>query len=164
MNRYFLATASLMAVSTASLFSSSAQAHHRPGHQGGPPHRVQQTEERESRYTEDTDNYEGVALTTAQRTALISLFQDTGDDIIITRRTRREIQEQIDTLPPGIQRRLARGRSLPPGIAKKVSLPTQVNRHIDLSDDVQIIVVDRDVVVVDPVTDLIVDILRDVLL
>lgn len=164
MNRYFLAIASLTVVSTASLLPSAAQAHHRSGHQGGPPHRVQQTYEEGRRYTEESNSYEDVALTTAQRTALISLFQDTGDDIVITRRTRQEIQAQIDTLPPGIQRRLARGRSLPPGIAKKISLPTQVNRYIDLRDDVQIIVVDRDVVVVDPVTDLIVDILRDVLL
>jgi hypothetical protein len=61
------------------------------------------------------------------------------------------------------QRRLARGRSLPPGIAKKIYLPTQVNQQIDLDDNVRIIVIGSDVAVIDPVTELVIDIVRDIL-
>ena len=77
---------------------------------------------------------------------------------------RADIQSQIDSLPPGIQRRLSRGRRLPPGIAKKVSLPEQVNEQIDLDEDIRIIVVGSDVAVVDSTTELIIDVIRDVFL
>lgn len=165
MSQYFLVLTSFGLVSASVLFSSAAQAHHRSGHGGGPPHRVQQgSAQQETVYIEPVD-FRTSPLTTAQRTAITSLFQETNDDYtIISRELRQDIRAQFNSLPPGIQRRLAQGRGLPPGIAKKIYLPTQVNRRIDLDDNVRIVVIDRNVVVVDPVTELVVDILRNVLL
>ncbi len=77
---------------------------------------------------------------------------------------RDEIQSQIDTLPPGIQQRLARGRELPPGIAKKVTLPQQVNEELDIDDALEIVVVGPNIVILDPFTNQIVGLLADLLL
>lgn len=165
MSQYFLVLASFGLVS-ASVFSPSAvHAHHRSGHGGGSPHRVQQgSVHQEGVYVEPVDA-QTHPLTSAQRTAIIGLWQDTNDEgPILSRELRRDIRDQFNSLPPGIQRRVVRGRGLPPGIAKKIYLPTQVNRRIDLDDSVRIIVIDRNVLVVDPVTELVVDILRNVLL
>ncbi len=166
-------------IGTVSLSPLAAQAHHRTGHSGGPPHRSHPTESVQEEHSsqaesdaisqaESDEDFQAAStaltLTAAQRAAIASILQDTNDETILSPAIRGDIQSQIDSLPPGIQRRLARGRALPPGIAKKVSLPSRVNEQIDLGENVQIIVLGRDVVVVDPVTDLIVDIIRDVLL
>ena len=158
----------------------TAQAHHRSGHNGGLPHRpYHQSEPGRSTTEAETDTEHDTRrvdkkdarreesapeLTAAQRTFIESLLQNADDETLLSADVRADIQAQIDALPPGIQRRLARGRRLPPGIAKKVYLPEQVNEQIDLNEDIRIIVVGRDVAVVAPVTDLIIDVIRDVLL
>ena len=148
-----------------SAFPLIAHAHHRPGHQGGPPH----SRDGHPVRTEPVDQAEQYALalplTDRQRRILIEILRDGNDnDTLISRETRRDIQNQLNTLPPGIQRQLERGRSLPPGIAKKITLPYRLNNHLDLDENVRIVVAGPDVVVIDPVTDLIVDVLRDILL
>ena len=169
MRATLLRLATIGLIAAASQMPFAAQAHHRSGHNGGPPHSRESDrsdEASEIRSRNDSDRELAAPLTTAQKTLLSELLRDTNypDAVVIDGDTRAEIQSQIDSLPPGIQRRLARGRSLPPGIAKKVSLPTAVNEQLDLNEDLQVIVVGRDVAVVDPVTGLIIDILREVLL
>lgn len=71
-----------------------------------------------------------------------------------------------ETLPPGIQMRLAKGKPLPPGIAKKmVPLPTSVNSYLGLPSrhPVQLGVAGNDVILYSVATGLVLDILRNVL-
>ena len=136
-----------------SQFALPASAHHRSGHQGGPPHSSGQSELSEP-------------LTSVQRTLLSDLLNGRADSDsleLIDTSTRQEIRAQINSLPPGIQQRLARGRSLPPGIAKKVVLSNRINEYLEIGDDVQVIVIGPDAAVIDPVTGAIIDILREVL-
>lgn len=159
-----LSVGTLLSSLAMNLTPQTAQAHHRSGHSGGSPSsRNSSYRQRPSTEPAEASSLEGEGiLSTAQRELIEDLFQDNND--IIDTQTRRDIQSQIDSLPPGMQRRLARGRELPPGIAKKVDLPAHVNEYVGLDDNVRIVVVGRDAVVVDPVTELIVDVLRQVLL
>ena len=164
MKKQIFAWLSVAALLGFSLTPQAAQAHHRSGHNGGPPSSRGAATQPSTDYDSEAVSLDDDILDATQRSLIEALLQDTNDTLIIDTRTRRDIQAQINSLPPGIQRRLARGRALPPGIAKKVNLPTRVNEHIGLEDNVQIVIVGRDAVVVDPVTGLIVDVLRQILL
>ncbi len=165
MNKVFVKLALISAVVTATHYPATAQAHHRPGHAGGPPHRTT-TEAQNGSEEAISQDALSTPLTADQRVYITNLLRDPNhpDAALITSGTRSDIQSQLSSLPPGIQRRLARGRSLPPGIAKKVFLPASINDRIDLNDNVRIVVVGPDVAVIDPVTGLIVDLLRQILL
>ena len=64
-------------------------------------------------------------------------------------------------LPPGIRRRLARGKALPPGIAKK-AVPAGLRSRIRLPAGFKIVEVGLDVFLVEVATDIVHDILMDV--
>lgn len=64
-------------------------------------------------------------------------------------------------LPPGIRRRLARGKALPPGIAKKV-VPAGLRSRIQLPAGFEIVEVGLDVFLIEVATDIIHDVLMDV--
>jgi hypothetical protein len=66
------------------------------------------------------------------------------------------------SLPPGIAKNLARGKPLPPGIAKRV-LPGGLATRLPSYPGHEVIIVDRDVILVDIATQVIVDILTRVL-
>ena len=66
------------------------------------------------------------------------------------------------SLPPGIAKKLARGKPLPPGIAKR-HLPNDLQGRLPAYPGHEIIVVDRDVFLVEVATQIIVDILTRVL-
>ena len=65
------------------------------------------------------------------------------------------------SLPPGIAKNLARGKALPPGIAKR-SLPSGLQTRLPSYPGHEVIIVDRNVILVDIATQLIVDILTRV--
>jgi hypothetical protein len=65
------------------------------------------------------------------------------------------------SLPPGIRRNLARGKPLPPGIAKKVAPPELASR-VRLRDGYVLLEVGLDVFLVEVATNLIHDVLMDV--
>ena len=67
-----------------------------------------------------------------------------------------------EALPPGIRMNLARGKPLPPGIAKKVA-PAALRRDLPIDDGYELVEVGPDVLLVEAATDLVVDIVRDVL-
>lgn len=69
------------------------------------------------------------------------------------------IDSQISSLPPGIQKRLARGKGLPPGIAKKVILPKTVNTYLNIPAQYELIVIGANVVLYDSVTTIVVDLI-----
>jgi len=100
----------------------------------------------------------------AQKDQLITVIRGTGSEAyLLTEAQRLEITRQYASLPPGIRKNLARGKGLPPGIAKKLVLPTTVNTYLGIPTDRNIIVLGRNIVLLDPVSDRILDILFDVL-
>jgi hypothetical protein len=85
-----------------------------------------------------------------------------------------EVQDQIrlfyhahptagaQALPPGIRRNLARGKGLPPGIAKKVAPPELVTL-IHLPAGYEVVEVGLDVLLVEIATNIVHDVLMDVI-
>ena len=67
-----------------------------------------------------------------------------------------------DSLPPGIRRKLARGKPLPPGIAKRF-LPGELKSQLPAHAGTVRRVIGRDVVLVAAATGVILDILFDVI-
>ena len=65
-------------------------------------------------------------------------------------------------LPPGVARNYARGKKLPPGIAKR-SLPPDLAARLPVQPGHQYIVVESDVLLIAVSTGIVVDILIDVL-
>jgi Ni/Co efflux regulator RcnB len=65
-------------------------------------------------------------------------------------------------LPPGQARKYARGKRLPPGIAKQ-ALPPDLERRLTVPPGHQYVVVDSDVLLIAVSTGIVVDILLDVL-
>lgn len=68
----------------------------------------------------------------------------------------------VDALPPGIRKRLARGKPLPPGIAKKVAPPELVG-GLSLPSGYQLVEVGVDVLLVEVATGVIHDVLMDLI-
>lgn len=66
----------------------------------------------------------------------------------------------VESLPPGIRKRLARGKPLPPGIAKR-ALPSDLLSLVRVPRGYEVVEVGRDVLLVDVATHVVHDILRD---
>lgn len=66
------------------------------------------------------------------------------------------------SLPPGIAKNLARGKPLPPGIAKR-ALPSALHGRLPTYPGHEVVIVDRDVFLVNVATQIVVDILTRVL-
>ncbi len=77
---------------------------------------------------------------------------------------RIEIFSNRSSLPPGIQQRLHRGGTLPPGIAKKVYLPANLYGVIGLPPGAEILVIGPNIATIDPTTDRILSLLENILL
>ena len=71
-------------------------------------------------------------------------------------------QSGIEALPPGIRKNLARGKPLPPGIAKK-ALPARLEQTLPVHDGYQRLQVGLDVFLVEVATGIIHDVLMDVI-
>lgn len=69
---------------------------------------------------------------------------------------------KVKPLPPGIRKKLARGGAMPPGIAKQ-ALPGDLYRQLPPRDGQSYQIVGTDVVLVQIATQVIVDVLKDVL-
>jgi hypothetical protein len=65
-------------------------------------------------------------------------------------------------LPPGIRRNLERGKSLPPGIAKR-SPPPALSASLELGDGFELVEVGLDVLLVEVATNIIHDVLENVI-
>jgi hypothetical protein len=88
-------------------------------------------------------------------------------DIVFTEVEKRLIREyyatravDVDNLPPGIRKRLARGKPLPPGIAKRF-LPGELEGQLPVHAGTVRRVVGDDVVLVAAATGVVLDILFD---
>ena len=68
----------------------------------------------------------------------------------------------VETLPPGIRRRLEKGKALPPGIAKK-SAPDELRVQVDLPEGYELVEVGLDVFLVEVATSIIHDVLMDII-
>lgn len=104
------------------------------------------------------------SFTTSQRTVLIDLLRgNCGCNYLLTDATRTQIMSQARSLPPGIQKQLLKGKGLPYGIAKKwVALPKQVNTYINLPSYYDLVVIGSNVVLLDQVTEVVVDVITNV--
>lgn len=71
-------------------------------------------------------------------------------------------QVQSEALPPGIRRRVAQGKPLPPGIAKKAA-PAELHSMVDIPDGYRLMEVGLDVVLVEVATNVVHDVLMDVI-
>ena len=67
----------------------------------------------------------------------------------------------LKALPPGIRKRLARGKPLPPGIAKQV-VPDGLRSQLRLPSGFEVVEVGLDVLLVEVATNVIHDVLMDV--
>jgi hypothetical protein len=67
----------------------------------------------------------------------------------------------VEALPPGIRRNLARGKPLPPGIAKKVA-PPELSARVQLPAGYELVEVGLDVFLVEVATHVIHDVLMDI--
>ena len=105
-----------------------------------------------------------ISLTTLQSNQIVDIIRGTGThSYLINTGLRQQIFTQVNSLPPGIKKNLARGKGLPPGIAKKVLLPATVVNHVSLPANTNIIVVGSNVVVFDPIKNIILDIILNIL-
>jgi len=68
----------------------------------------------------------------------------------------------VESLPPGIRRNLARGKPLPPGIAKR-SAPPELASRVHLRDGYELVEVGVDVFLVEVATNVVHDVLMDVI-
>lgn len=111
-----------------------------------------------------TTSIQSLNLTSVQRTKILEIIRGTStSSYLIPDSLRQQIFAQVNSLPPGIQKNLLRGKGLPPGIAKKVLLPANVVRHTNLPANTNIVVVGSNIVVVDPIKNIILDIISNIL-
>lgn len=68
----------------------------------------------------------------------------------------------VEALPPGIRRNLARGKPLPPGIAKKTA-PHELAARLPLREGYELVEVGLDVFLVEVATNVVHDVLMDVI-
>lgn len=69
---------------------------------------------------------------------------------------------EAEALPPGIRRRLERGKPLPPGIAKKTA-PPELRSRVEVPAGYEIVEVGLDVLLVEVATSIVHDVLMDVI-
>jgi hypothetical protein len=90
-------------------------------------------------------------------------------DVVFTEIEKRLIREYYagrtnaaaaDSLPPGMRKRLARGKGLPPGIAKKY-LPSDLEGRLPARTGIERRVIGSDVVLVAVATNIVLDIIFD---
>ena len=67
----------------------------------------------------------------------------------------------VEALPPGIRRNLQRGKPLPPGIAKR-TVPGELRARVQVGEGYDLVEVGLDVFLVDVATDVVHDVLLDV--
>ena len=66
-----------------------------------------------------------------------------------------------DSLPPGLQKLLDRNGRLPPGLDRR-ALPEDLEKRLPARTDTERVIVDNDVVLIEKGTDLVLDVIRDV--
>jgi len=114
--------------------------------------------------TTTTSTSQTTTFTTSQTTQIVEIIRGTSSSsYLITDSLRDQIYAQQASLPPGIRKNLLRGKSLPPGIAKKVKLPLEVCNYVNLPTNTNIIVVGSNIVLVNSVTNVVLDIVFNIL-
>lgn len=137
------------------IFSSPSLAK-RPDH-----HKSRASQAHDNYPLSSSDYIAGLSYT--QQANLIDILRGRNQtDFVLSPGIKIEINNQVNSLPPGIQKRLAKGKGLPPGIAKQVQLPRTLNSHLKMSPEVKIIVIGSSVAVINPLDNLILDILHNV--
>jgi hypothetical protein len=89
-----------------------------------------------------------------------AVFSNTDRNTIVKYFNKNPIS--ANTLPPGIAMNLARGKPLPPGIAKR-TLPPELISTLPVRPGYEYLAVGNDVVLVNTTTDIIADVISNVL-
>jgi hypothetical protein len=92
-----------------------------------------------------------------------------GVEVTLSADMRSQIQDyytahpvsSAEALPPGIRRNLARGKPLPPGIAKRMA-PPELTSRVRVRDGFELVEVGFDVFLVEVATNVVHDVLMDV--
>ncbi len=114
--------------------------------------------------TTTTNTSQTTTFTTSQTTQIVEIIRGTSaSSYLITDSLRDQIYAQQASLPPGIRKNLLRGKGLPPGIAKKVKLPIEVCNQVNLPENTNIIVVGSNIVLVNSITNVVLDIVFNIL-
>lgn len=105
-----------------------------------------------------TIRWESMSFSSGQRTQLTALLSGrvVRNDVLSVS-TRNLIASQISSLPPGVKKRLARGKGLPSGVAKKVILPKTVNTYLNIPAQYELVVMGSNVVLCDSATKIVID-------
>ena len=96
-----------------------------------------------------TGSWEGVTLSVAVRTQIQEFYAS-------------HHAHDVEALPPGIRRNLARGKPLPPGIARKAP-PADLRTRVHLHEGYELVEVGLDVFLVEVATGIVHDVLMDVI-
>jgi len=114
--------------------------------------------------TTTTTTSQTTTFTTSQTTQIVEIIRGTSSSsYLITDSLRDQIYAQQASLPPGIRKNLLRGKGLPPGIAKKVKLPIEVCNYVNLPENTNVIVVGSNIVLVNSITNVVLDIVFNIL-
>lgn len=107
-----------------------------------------------------SNRQEALSFSATQRTQLMELLSGkVVREEVLDVGTRNLIASQVSSLPPGIQKQLARGKGLPPGIAKKVVLPKTVNTYLKIPAQYDLVVVGSSVALYNSVTSIVSDLI-----
>ncbi|MGE5477745.1 MAG: anti-virulence regulator CigR family protein [Bacteroidales bacterium] len=144
MNKRVLATVGALAVSITLSLPAAAEPGGKHGHGGGQNHSM----ERGEPSSRDVGGAVADVLITAAERALIGEYYQSHS-------------VPVDSLPPGIRKKVARGKPLPPGIAKK--FPDGLHGQLRARPGYDFRTVGADVVLVEAATGVIVDVIKDIL-
>lgn len=92
----------------------------------------------------------------------VSVSLSVGDQTVIREYYASHPREGVESLPPGIRRNLARGKPLPPGIAKRMP-PEDLRSRVRVPEQYEIVEVGVDVFLVEVATGIIHDALMDII-
>ena len=142
--------------------NGNAHGHNNDNH----PHNPDEGNARDDNETGDSDRTHrpvtrevSYVFTAERRTVVVGAIYGTNEHRdLISPELRRNILSDLDSLPPGIRRQYLDGRSLPPGIAKQYELPATIQPLIDLDPEAQVLVIGRDILIVNRSTQVIWDI------
>ena len=99
----------------------------------------------------------------AEPSAQVSVSVQFGSDAELTIRNYFRANPMVpEGLPPGMYNRLAKGKPLPPGIAKRF-VPDGLRAQLPTYPDCDVVIVGRDVLLIAAATSIVLDILHDVL-
>jgi len=102
------------------------------------------------------------AFSVGERNLIVEYYRETSPAPRAVSPATRDLSSATRDLPPGIAKKVARGKALPPGIAKNY-LPSDLESRLPARDGYRRMIVDNDVLLTAIATGVVVDIIENVL-